>query len=225
MKRVGPDTLRNLPIVGALLGMAAIAGLGLAYWSNVSSREHYLQSRNFRLLEDVADQAQTILLDAERIIGQSIRDTPAAPNSAVAQKGLNSPLDKDTAKRWAREVGRNLRPTLRRRQGDDDEPTVDRRIAPIELWRGETMIQPSAEPSPSSVSEITQQFKQYRTSVQGAGSDIWLEWTPQDNRLPTFRYQLPAAALFCRGVQSSTGIAPSARWRWRRPMAASCSRS
>jgi hypothetical protein len=31
MKKIGSDALRNLPVVGALLGVGAIAALGLAY--------------------------------------------------------------------------------------------------------------------------------------------------------------------------------------------------
>jgi hypothetical protein len=52
MKRIGSGALRNLPIAGTLPGFVAIAALGLAYWGNVTSRERYLQSRNFRLLAD-----------------------------------------------------------------------------------------------------------------------------------------------------------------------------
>ena len=78
---------------------------------------------------------------------------------------------------------------------------ADRRIAPIELWRGEATIQPSA----ASVSEIAGQFKQYRTSVLGVGSDLRFEWTAADNKLPNLSFQLPAAALFA-------GAFNQARW-------------
>ena len=73
MRKVGSDALRNLPVVGTLLGLVAVAALGLAYWSNVTGRERYLQSRNFRLLADVAEQTQTILFDAEQKLNRNIR--------------------------------------------------------------------------------------------------------------------------------------------------------
>ena len=38
MKKIGTDTLRNLPVVGTLLGLVIIAAFGLAYWDNVISR-------------------------------------------------------------------------------------------------------------------------------------------------------------------------------------------
>src|SRR5687767_11634246 len=86
MKKIGPDTLRNLPVVGTLLGIVAIAALGLAYWGNVTSRERYLESRNFRLLSDVAEQTQTMLYDSEQIVRRSICDGFRAVDASAAEK-------------------------------------------------------------------------------------------------------------------------------------------
>ena len=66
MQKIGSDALRNVPVLGTLLTLVAIAALGLAYWGNVTGRERYLQSRNFRLLSDVAEQTQTMLYDSSR---------------------------------------------------------------------------------------------------------------------------------------------------------------
>ena len=84
MKKVGSDALRNLPVVGTLLGLVAIAALGLAYWGNVTSRERYLQSRNFRLLGDVAEQTQTMLYDSEQIVRRTIHIAARAADASAA---------------------------------------------------------------------------------------------------------------------------------------------
>ena len=68
MKKIGSDAFRNVPVAGTLLGVVAIAALGLAYWGNVTNRERYLQSRNFRLLGDVAEQTQAMLYDSEQMV-------------------------------------------------------------------------------------------------------------------------------------------------------------
>lgn len=198
MKRVGPDALRNLPIVGTLLGLATVAGLGLAYWSNVTSREHYLQSRNFRLLADVAEQTQAILLDSDQRIRSSLRNTaPAAADNVAGQETSDPKLDKKAAEQWVRAVRAKLRPTPKgRNDDDDDEPEAGRRAAPIELWHGEMVIQPSAESAAAGIQEIARNLNQYRTSVLGEGPDVQLEWTNEDQRLPHLRFQIPAASLF-----------------------------
>ena len=216
MRKVGSDALRNLPVVGTLLVLVAIAALGLAYWSNVTSRERYLQSRNFRLLGDIAEQTQTMLFDTEQVIRRSIqiaartaspgaadgtRTRPCAVPDPKDRPLSTRPLDKETADRWASEVRCNL--PRQRRDGQNDKRSADRRIAPIELWRGEATIQPSA----ASVSEVAEQFKQYRTSVLSVGSDVLFEWAPADRPLAnrSFSFQLPADALFA-------GAFNQARW-------------
>ena len=95
MKKVGSDALRNLPVVGTLLGFVAIAALGLAYWGNVTSRERYLQSRNFRLLSDVAEQTQTMLYDSEQIVRRTIRIAARAADAAQPTARLVMPRDHD----------------------------------------------------------------------------------------------------------------------------------
>ena len=100
-------------------------------------------------------------------------------------------MDKEAADQWASEVA-DLQSKRLGRGGKDNEPPGDRRIAPIELWRGEVTVQPSV----AGISEIARQFKQYRTSVHGAGADLRIEWTPPDKGLPIISFQLPAAALF-----------------------------
>src|SRR5262249_44259583 len=108
MKKVGSDALRNLPVVATLLGLVTIAALGLAYWGTVTSRERYLQSRNFRLLADVAEQTQTMLYDSEQIVRRTIpiaaraADVAAADGTCAGPQSSdrpisNSPLDQETA--------------------------------------------------------------------------------------------------------------------------------
>ena len=61
MKAIG-DRFKSLPVTGVVLGMVALGILGVAYWSNVQDRERYLQSRNFRLLADLASQVSNLSL-------------------------------------------------------------------------------------------------------------------------------------------------------------------
>ena len=187
MKKASSDALRNLHFAGTMLGLVAFAALGLAYWSNVTSRERYLQNRNFRLLADVAEQTQTILFNSEQSLRRSFRVAATPPHHL-----FNGPVDKDAADRWAGEVTRVLQPRRQSRNGSEDARTLDRLIAPIELWRGEATI----DQSTASVPKTTQQFKQYRTQLLGVGSDLRFEWTVPEKSLPSFSFQLPAAALF-----------------------------
>ncbi len=201
MKKVGSDALRNLPVAGTLLGLVAIAALGLAYWGNVTSRERYLQSRNFRLLTDVAEQTQTILYDSEQIVRRTIDIARFSAADEQAGDISSLQLDKIVADRWARKVISLLQATRQSRDGHEDKTPADRRVAPIELWRGETMIQPSIR----SVSETAQQFKKYRTRVFGMGADLRFDWMAADKGPPNLSFQLPAAALFA-------GSFTQARW-------------
>src|SRR5689334_3235742 len=95
MQKIGPNA-RNLPVVGALLGVVAIAALGLAYWSSVTSRERYLQSRNFRLLADITEQAQTIVSDTERLVRGAI-----ASDKCEKTDRPTGGLSKETSRKWA----------------------------------------------------------------------------------------------------------------------------
>ena len=96
MPKIGSDALRDLPVVGTLLGVVVIAALGLAYWGNVTSRERYLQSRNFRLLADVAEQSQTMLYDSEQT--RSPDDFHRRP----CRRRRRSRWERSSGMRWAR---------------------------------------------------------------------------------------------------------------------------
>src|SRR5262245_56472389 len=63
---------RNWPITGAVLGIAIVSALALVYWSNVTDREHYLQSRNFRLLAVLARQTEQLIDNRIRVYGENI---------------------------------------------------------------------------------------------------------------------------------------------------------
>jgi hypothetical protein len=58
---------KAVPVMGATLAAAAVAALGLLYWSNVQDREHYLQSRNFRLLDVLARQSEQLFENRRRV--------------------------------------------------------------------------------------------------------------------------------------------------------------
>ena len=72
----------------------AVAALGLAYWSNVTGRERYLQSRNFRLLADVAEQTQTILFDAEQKLNRNVRIANPNEKNVGADSATDRVVDK-----------------------------------------------------------------------------------------------------------------------------------
>ena len=72
--KVNRDRLKNWPVTGVVLGLAALAALGIAYWSNVQDRERYLQSRNFRLLSDLASQTSNLIENRARIFRDTIGD-------------------------------------------------------------------------------------------------------------------------------------------------------
>jgi hypothetical protein len=178
-----------------MLGVVVIAGLGLAYWGNVTSRERYLQSRNFRLLSDVAEQTEGILTNSQEHVRQSIG------SAAGADKAPSRLLDKSAADQLAAEVKKTLQATRESRDSGGNRPSADRRMAPAELWRGEPVIQPTAV----SVSQISARIQQFRPSTSVVGSDLRFEWAAADARLPKFTFQLPAAALFA-------GSFNQARW-------------
>lgn len=198
MKKSGSDAFRNVPVAGTLLGVVAIAALTLAYWGNVTGRERYLQSRNFRLLGDVAEQTQVMLYDSEQIVrGNVLR---AAKNSKISDRKLS----KDVAQAWAHEVAHLLEPKGEGLDRRVAEQAANGRVAGIDLASGTAAF----EPSSASVSEIAEQFRQYRMSVLGTGTDLRFEWTAADgadNRLPKVSFELPATALF-------TGTFNEARW-------------
>ncbi len=81
------DALKSLPVAGALLSLAALAALGLAYWGSVVDRQHYLQSRNFRLLAVLASQTENLIDNRARIF----RDAMAA---------AAAPSEDSTLKDW-----------------------------------------------------------------------------------------------------------------------------
>ena len=80
MKVIG-DRFKSLPVTGVVLGMVALGILGVAYWSNVQDRERYLQSRNFRLLADLASQVSNLIENRARIF----RDTVGDPRVQAAE--------------------------------------------------------------------------------------------------------------------------------------------
>lgn len=69
------DRFRSWPVTGTVLGLAALAALGLAYWSSVQDRERYLQSRNFRLLADLASQVSNLVENRARIFRDTLGES------------------------------------------------------------------------------------------------------------------------------------------------------
>ena len=66
------DSWKNWPIRGAVLGIAVVAALGFIYRDNVKDCEHYLQSRNFRLLAVIARQTEQLIDARSRVYGKNI---------------------------------------------------------------------------------------------------------------------------------------------------------
>lgn len=196
MKKTGADAFRNVPVAGTLLGVVAIAALALAYWGNVTGRERYLQSRNFRLLGDVAEQTQAMLNDSEQMVrGDVLKAAKEIPDRQ---------LNMDPLHHWALRVDLLLASKAQSQSGQLAEQAAERRVAGIELGSGKVSFEPSTAP----VSEIAKQFKQYRLSVTGEGTNLRFEWTAAGDatkRLPKVSFELPADALLA-------GAFNEARW-------------
>jgi hypothetical protein len=66
------DSWRNWPVRGAVIGIAVVSALAFVYLTNVQDREHYLQSRNFRLLAVLARQTEQLIDSRSRVYGENI---------------------------------------------------------------------------------------------------------------------------------------------------------
>ena len=66
------DSWKTWPIRGAVIGVAVVATLGFIYRNSVMDREHYLQSRNFRLLTVIASQTEALIGNRIRVYGENI---------------------------------------------------------------------------------------------------------------------------------------------------------
>jgi hypothetical protein len=66
------DAWKNWPVRGAVLGIAVVAALAFVYLTSVKDREHYLQSRNFRLLAVIARQTEQLIDARSRVYGKNI---------------------------------------------------------------------------------------------------------------------------------------------------------
>jgi len=66
------DSWRNWPVRGAVVGIALVSVLAFVYLTNVQDREHYLQSRNFRLLAVLARQTEQLIESRSRVYGENI---------------------------------------------------------------------------------------------------------------------------------------------------------
>src|SRR5215203_2174972 len=196
MKKIGSDPFRNVPVAGTLLGVVAIAALALAYWGNVTNRERYLQSRNFRLLGDVAEQTQAMLSDSEQIVRGDILK--------AADEKPDPQLNKDPLQDWEDRVAILMAKKGQSQNGQSADQAADRRVAGIALGSGKVAFEPSA----ASVWEIAKQFKQYRMNVTGEGTNLRFQWIAAgdaNKRLPKVRFELPADALLA-------GTFNEARW-------------
>ena len=66
------DSWKNWPVRGAVVGIALVSVLGFIYLTNVQDREHYLQSRNFRLLAVLARQTEQLIESRSRVYAENI---------------------------------------------------------------------------------------------------------------------------------------------------------
>lgn len=60
--------LRQIPIAGTTLLLAAACAIGLVYWTTVDQQQRYLGSRNFRLLATLGGQTENVLSNNARVI-------------------------------------------------------------------------------------------------------------------------------------------------------------
>ena len=213
MPKIGSDALRDLPVVGTLLGVVVIAALGLAYWGNVTSRERYLQSRNFRLLADVAEQSQTMLYDSEKSFAGRFPSPPVPPTSPQPTGqglghalGHNQLTGRSPTGRWTSRPRTNGRErssaTCRARAGmarKTNPPIGVLLRLSCGVVRRQSSHRPPACPRLQGSSDVIGR------AFWVSGSDLRFEWTAADNKLPNLSFQLPAAALF-------SGAFNQARW-------------
>ena len=85
------DSWKNWPIRGAVLGIAVVAALGFIYRDNVKDREHYLQSRNFRLLAVIARQTEQLIDSSQpRAMAKNIDTLCVQETGAVSTSSRGS---------------------------------------------------------------------------------------------------------------------------------------
>ncbi|MCC7123454.1 MAG: cache domain-containing protein [Acidobacteria bacterium] len=90
-----PDALKRWPV--GLLGVFVLAALGYAYWDSYQAQQHYLQSRNFRLLSVLASQVDQLINARARIVrnvvmARQTADPRAEPWLVGAMESANPPL-------------------------------------------------------------------------------------------------------------------------------------
>jgi hypothetical protein len=165
------DAWKNLPVMGAGLGLVAVSALGLAYWSNVQDREHYLQSRNFRLLAVLARQTEQLVENRGRVF----REAVAVTLPAMKPNG-----------QWTAWRGRQRR-AFRASQRD---PT-----AIEELAGGEARVAATN----TDLGEMARELPGYSTRVTGDGLSLRFDWIAPQEEDAAVSVRVPAAEVL-RGI-------------------------
>ena len=144
---------KNWPVMGAALGVVIVSALGLAYWSNVKDREHYLQSRNFRLLAVLARQTEQLFENRSR----------------VYLKEVSPKLSKLTARnQWIPWPAAS-------RASEDAQTNARRRVskgALHELEEGEVWLADQK----SAIEKPMRRLADYSSRVKSDGQDLQFDW-------------------------------------------------
>jgi hypothetical protein len=179
--KVSPAAWKNWHVTGALLGVVALSALGAAYWSNVTDRERYLQSRNFRLLAVLASQTSNVIDNRARLARDVIADREVLRMAAPVDQAITA----ETFRRWSAGIGRKLKAETAR--SADGEPTLPADMAQGEAWVGTSRTSPT---------KIAQELTRYRVAAAGDGTAVRIIWSPPSGGdLPFLSISLPASAL------------------------------
>src|SRR5262245_9889456 len=93
--KVTQDRVKTWSVTGIVLSLVALMVGGLAYWSNVLERERYFQSRNFRVVAELASQTSNLIENRARIFRDTIGDSRVHASAVLqgsAWQGIASGL-------------------------------------------------------------------------------------------------------------------------------------
>lgn len=163
--KVTRDGVKTWPVTGFVLGLVALGVLGLAYWSSVLDRERYFQSRNFRLIADLASQTSNLIDNRARIFRDSVGDPRV--HELEDENSQGRPPWHDLAARLIR----------------------DTTGAESDLARA-VIVSPGANADPPTAPEL----KNYRQVARGDGPNLQISWVPPFGSQPTVSMRVPASA-------------------------------
>ena len=175
--KVNRDRGKTWPVTGFVLGLVAVITLGLAYWSNVLDRERYFQSRNFRLLADLASQTSNLIENRGRIFRDTVGD-PRVHEPAGGRAQEEGPTWQDVASALMRDTG--------------VESDLSRAVIVSPAAKAYAAHRPGA-----------QELSSWRS--RGDGPSLEVSWVPPFGSQPALSMRLPASATPGQYVQAEAG--------------------